>query len=100
MGRFVEAVKPSCKRCGSPKLRVTWQTFTNQTRHLRQECSNCGTFQRYLPQHGLGELPNRYEEEADAQLETSRPCTQPDLFTSASTRPWNATGDATTEITP
>ncbi|MBL8798766.1 MAG: hypothetical protein JNM56_33040 [Planctomycetia bacterium] len=41
-------------RCGSLLRKVTPQTFANGTRHLREECSACGAFQRYAPQHKAG----------------------------------------------
>lgn len=39
-----------CKACAWVPLRLSWQTFSNGTRHLRGECSVCGGFVCYVKQ--------------------------------------------------
>ncbi len=39
----------TCPECGVPAIQ-SWQTFTNQTRHIRADCPKCGKFLRYTPQ--------------------------------------------------
>jgi hypothetical protein len=36
--------------CGSPDQRLSWQTFANQTRHIRCDCRRCGRFLNYVRQ--------------------------------------------------
>lgn len=51
-----------CARCSATEFTTRWQTFANQTRHVRMECGSCGAFVRYLPQHKETATPNyRYE---------------------------------------
>jgi hypothetical protein len=44
-----------CRGCGASAFRTLWQTFTDGARHVRMECSRCGTFARYLKQDGAPE---------------------------------------------
>ena len=44
-----------CPRCQATTFKTTWQTFADQTRHVRLSCAVCGRFVRYLRQAGLPE---------------------------------------------
>lgn len=40
----------TCPQCCSQSLLMTWQTFANNTRHIRVTCRRCGRFVRYATQ--------------------------------------------------
>jgi hypothetical protein len=45
------AMKKPCPQCGTTGLfRLCWQTFTNQTRHIRASCAACGAYHHYAEQ--------------------------------------------------
>jgi hypothetical protein len=62
---LVEAPVPEglrCPKCKTARFRIYWQTFTNQSRHIRLDCASCGGFVRYLPQdRGPGQPMHRCE---------------------------------------
>jgi hypothetical protein len=39
-----------CPRCAGTQTRLTWQTFEDGRRHLREECSQCERFIKFAPQ--------------------------------------------------
>lgn len=40
----------TCPRHPDAEPRLTWQTFTNDLRHIRATCPVCGSFLGYAPQ--------------------------------------------------
>jgi hypothetical protein len=40
----------ACRSCGGTTFRTFWQTFRDNSKHVRQECASCKTFVRYLKQ--------------------------------------------------
>src|SRR5262249_21301356 len=40
----------ACRSCGAAGMRTRWQTFADNTRHIRAECARCGAFPRFLKQ--------------------------------------------------
>jgi hypothetical protein len=51
-------IKP-CRRCGGTARTVVAQTFSDGSTHNRQQCAQCGKFQRYLPWHADQPQPRR-----------------------------------------
>jgi hypothetical protein len=41
----------ACPRCKGTEFKTCWQTFSNNTKHVRMDCGSCGAFIKYLKQH-------------------------------------------------
>lgn len=42
-----------CKKCKGKKTKLEVVEFRNKTKHLRQVCNSCGSFIRFVNQHGI-----------------------------------------------
>jgi hypothetical protein len=50
-----------CRHCGRATFTTVWQVFSDNSKHVRMECSACRRFVRYLPQHKDGTPRYRVE---------------------------------------
>lgn len=41
---------PRCGYCGSTRMKLSWQTFSNDTTHIRADCADCEHYVTYVPQ--------------------------------------------------